>query len=280
VLIYSNEGDKDMLRSVDIELSIIKQLSSPFLPYLYAEMGTSRHRIAVLKFVEGIRLRDVMTLHAEELNEDVLRVYMGCILLALSFMHTHEMLYLNLNPDSVYIDAEGLPKLIQFHGSQQLLEIHRPSLYVTQYSAPEVSDPNANLNVESDFWSLGVLLFECLAGAIKYPIQNLTEKAIKKTLRNPNFNTRVTSSAVSLLKHLIFERDKYELTCETIMEHDWFGTVDWNRLRGRVSPIKLYRPSRQDMGLVTLVASAVDVTLAEYVRADLGDSESIEFASS
>ena len=280
VLIYANTGDKDMLRSVDTEISIMNQLRSPFLPYLFAKMGTPRHRIAVLKFEEGIRLRDVMTLHADELNEEVLRVYVGCILLALSFMHKHEILYLNLSPDSVYIDKMGLPKLIQFHGSQKLLEIHRPSLYVTPYSAPEVSDPDAKLTIESDFWSLGVLLFECLACAIKYPILGLTEKAIKKALKNPAFNKKVTSPAVSLINRLIFERDKYELTCETIMEHDWFGALDWNNLRGRTSPISLYIPTKQDMERITHVVSTSDVTLAEYVSADLGDSEPIKLASS
>jgi len=280
VLIYAKSGPKDAVRGVDIEISIMKQLSSPFLPYLYAEMGTTVHRIVVLKFEAGIVLRNVLERHTGELNEEVLRVYVGCILLALAFMHSHEMLYLNLSPESVYIDLDGLPKLIQFHGSQQLLEVHRPSLHVTAYSAPEVSDPDGTLSVESDFWSLGLLLFECLAYAVKFPLQEISEKELRKALKSPNFSTRVTSSSISLLKHLVFERDEYDLTCETIMGHDWFGTVDWNGLKVRSSPVKLYCPSKEDLGMITKVSSDVDVTLAEYMREDLGDSEPIAITSS
>lgn len=280
VLIYGKSGDRDTIRGVDIEISIMKQLSSPFLPYLYAEMGTAAHRIIVLKFEAGIRLRNVIERHAEQLNEDVLRIYTGCILLALSFMHSHEMLYLNLNPETVYIDQDGFPKLIQFHGSQQVMEIHRASLHITPYSAPEVSDESGNLSIESDFWSLGILLFECLAAAAKFPVREISERELRKALKSPNFNSRVTSSSISLLKLLVFERMQSELTCESIMSHDWFGTTDWSSLKTRISSVKLYCPSKEDLGLITQVSGTAEVNLAEYVREDLGDTESITLTSS
>lgn len=278
IIIYSKTGNTHIVRAVDTEIDIMKQLSSPFLPYLYAEMSTESHRIVVVKFEEGISLRNLLNRPGSILNEEAVKMYIGGILLGLMFMHNHGMLYLNLSPDTVYICKDGLPKLMQFHGSQYVLDIHRQSLLVTTYSAPEITEDGV-INYESDIYSLGVLMFELICCSIQYPVVELTAAFIKKTLKNQTFCNKVTSAAISLMRMTVLERDVNEITCESLMERDWFGTVDWNQLKSRSVPVKLYRPSGSDVDLITKVSANTEVTLAEYVREDLKDEGEIQLAN-
>jgi cGMP-dependent protein kinase 1 len=89
--------------------------------------------------------------------------YGSCILAAFSFMHDKGIVYRNLKPENIVLDATGYLKLTDFMYSKQLLGIDSSTTICgsPEYISPEMvlSKPH---NRAVDYWALGVFLFELL----------------------------------------------------------------------------------------------------------------------
>ncbi|MCA9580099.1 MAG: serine/threonine protein kinase, partial [Myxococcales bacterium] len=101
---------------------------------------------------------------------DVLRPMMDALALA----HEHGIVHRDLKPDNIYVSRDGdgmmVPKLLDF-GIAKIAETegsaatHTGALVGTpRYMSPEQVDASVDVGPAADIWSIGVVLFECLAG--------------------------------------------------------------------------------------------------------------------
>ena len=271
IVIYSLKKDKEAIHN---EVSIMRDLSSPFLLYLHAYLETKTYGLIVFRFFRGDVLASVLKDRAEEVTEPLVRVYVACILLALQSIHVKGIVYLNLCPQNVYIDDEGLPRLIQYRGSQHLSAIHPPSISRHHYSAPEVLE-EGRLSPLCDLWGVGVVMLECFRCAAKLDPIPFTPPAITDLLTK--LQGTVTSTALSFLQLLLLEREGRELSVEKVMAHGWLGKVNWTELRQRkVTTLRLLKPAGLGEGLVRLPKPLV---LSEYMRTVLKDRSELHQVS-
>lgn len=95
----------------------------------------------------------------------VIKYYILKIALILDYLHKNNVLYRNLTPEKVLIDNKGFPNIYDFKLSKKLNETNnfRTSTIV---GTPHYISPEAILkksySFESDFWQLGVLLYELI----------------------------------------------------------------------------------------------------------------------
>lgn len=95
------------------------------------------------------------------------------------------------------------------------------------YIAPEVID--RQVTTASDLWSLGVVMYVCLAGRLPFPghtTEEIFNNVLKKDLRiyqDPKLN-HLSQEAKDLL-HRLLRRDPNErLTAKQALEHAWLAT--------------------------------------------------------
>eukprot|EP00479_Gromia_sphaerica_P001066 TRINITY_DN1122_c0_g1_i10.p1 TRINITY_DN1122_c0_g1~~TRINITY_DN1122_c0_g1_i10.p1 ORF type:complete len:233 (-),score=54.45 TRINITY_DN1122_c0_g1_i10:161-859(-) len=109
------------------------------------------------------------------------------------------------------------------------------------YIAPEVF-AQTGYGQECDWWSLGVIMYECLVGYPPFYADDAMatcRKIVnwKKTLQFP-IEARLSDDAVDLLKGLICGA-KYRKTFVEIRKHKFFKGVDWEGYRdATVPPLK------------------------------------------
>ena len=144
--------------------------------------------------------------NTEYFPEERARFYAAEILLALEFIHNKHIVYRDLKPENVMLDAEGHIKLTDFGLAKELEESHGVTntfCGTDEYLAPEII-LNQGYNESVDIWGLGILLYEMLTGWA--PWQDDNRKALFEKILNAPLDlshANLSPNAQDLLKHML-----------------------------------------------------------------------------
>nr|CCA26378.1 RPS6 protein kinase putative [Albugo laibachii Nc14] len=173
------------------------------------------------------------------------RFYAAEITLAIEYVHNLGIIYRDLKPENVLLDANGHIRLTDFglskEGIQDDFSGANSFCGTPEYLAPEILNRSGHGRAV-DWWSLGALLYEMLTGLPPFYCRDrdkLFEKIRKGDLSYPKY---LSSSAKDLLNRLL-ERDPTrrlgtgpEDACE-IKNHPFFSDIQWDALMaGKIDP--------------------------------------------
>lgn len=141
-------------------------LSHPNIVTIYeAGEDRGRHFIA-MEFLEGQTLRDVLDIEGKTSVDRAVEIALQ-ICDALSYAHSKRVIHRDIKPDNVYILPSGRIKITDF-GIARLME--EPSLTADGqvFGTPSYMSPEQvagrTLDVRTDLFSLGIVLYEMLTG--------------------------------------------------------------------------------------------------------------------
>jgi len=250
--------DDEDIDWVQTEKHVFETASNhPFLVGLHSCFQTNSRLFFVIEFVRGGDLMFHMQ-RQRRLPEEHARFYSAEISLALNFLHERGIIYRDLKLDNVLLDHEGHIKLTDYGMCKE--GIRQGDTTATfcgtpNYIAPEILR-GEDYSFSVDWWALGVLLYEMLAGrspfdvvgATDNPDQNtedyLFQVILEKTIRIPR---SLSVKAGSILKGFLNKNPQERLGCHTdsgfmeIMTHPFFKTIEWEALEQKQIPPP-YRP--------------------------------------
>jgi serine/threonine protein kinase len=158
------------------EVRVLSALSNPFVVKLHGAYQTPDEVVLVLVPVTGGDLWSLIYQSVEEGasgrvldSVDAIRFYSANVVIALEYMHAHDIAHRNLKPENVLLDSRGycvlcglgLAKRIPYVAPGEELKYFRSfSLCGTaEYLAPEMVLGSGH-DQGVDLWALGVLLYE------------------------------------------------------------------------------------------------------------------------
>jgi eukaryotic-like serine/threonine-protein kinase len=151
------------------EAETLRKLDHPNIVKFIDAFEYQRQFVIVMEYVPGgglFQLLKVSTLPIERARQITLDL---CD--ALIRAHRLNIIHRDIKPENVLIDRDGSPKLADF-GVARLSEFTRMTRSGTQVGTPYYMAPEAwegkKLNAQADIWSLGVMLFEMLAGEVPF----------------------------------------------------------------------------------------------------------------
>ena len=116
--------------------------------------------------------------------------------------------------------------------------IQRKSSNVNSLANSEDAGPPYSYEV--DFWSLGVVLFECLYGETPFYAESLIETYAKIINYAHSFeypeNDQISQEAKDLISNLICEKETRFKTLEQFQSHPFFQGIDWEHIREQTPP--------------------------------------------
>ncbi len=167
------QDDHNHLERFLLEEWIARRINSPHVlkPHLADEKRNALY--IVMEYIEGQTLRQWMIDNPDPDLETV-RGIVEQIARGLRAFHRLEMLHQDLRPDNVMIDTTGTVRIIDF-GSVHVAGVTdnaapmtpRRILGTAQYTAPEYFLGDAG-TPRSDLFSLGVIAYQMLTGALPY----------------------------------------------------------------------------------------------------------------
>ncbi|XP_075542881.1 ribosomal protein S6 kinase beta-1-like isoform X1 [Dermacentor variabilis] len=225
------------------ERNILEVVKHPFIVDLIYAFQTGGKLYLILDYLSGGEL--FMHLEREGIFlEDTASFYLSEIVLALEHLHREGIIYRDLKPENVLLDAQGHVKLTDFGLCKESIQdgaMTHTFCGTIEYMAPEILTRTGHAKAV-DWWSLGALMYDMLTGAPPYTAEN-RKKTIEKILRcRLNLPPYLTPDARDLLRKLLRRNVLQRLgsgpnDARDIKAHPFFRHVNWEDvLARRVEP--------------------------------------------
>ncbi|XP_078590617.1 protein kinase C epsilon type-like isoform X3 [Branchiostoma floridae x Branchiostoma japonicum] len=213
----------------------------PFLTALHACFQTKDRLFLVMEYVNGGDLMFQIQ-RARKFDEPRSKFYSAEVILALMFLHEHGIIYRDLKLDNILLDADGHIKLADFGMCKE--GILNGKLTTTFCGTPDYIAPEILQELEygpsCDWWALGVLLYEMMAGQPPFEADNeddLFESILHDDVLYPVW---LSKEAVAILKAFMTKNPAKRLGCvaaqggeAAIKQHVFFKDIDWEALLDR-----------------------------------------------
>ncbi|XP_059808170.1 protein kinase C zeta type isoform X1 [Hypanus sabinus] len=244
--------DDEDIDWVQTEKHVFEQASSnPFLVGLHSCFQTESRLFLVIEYVNGGDLMFHMQ-RQRKLPEEHARFYAAEICIALNFLHDKGIIYRDLKLDNVLLDSDGHIKLTDYGMCKEGLgpgDTTSTFCGTPNYIAPEILR-GEEYGFSVDWWALGVLMFEMMAGRSPFDIitdnpdmnteDYLFQVILEKPIRIPR---SLSVKAASVLKGFLNKDPKERLGCQSqtgfadIQTHTFFRSIDWDLLeKKQVTP--------------------------------------------
>lgn len=229
------------------ERLILATLRHPFMVRLRYSFQTEHKLYMVLDFVRGGELFYHLR-RAGRFTEEQARFYVAEVILALDYLHRHDVIYRDLKPENILLGADGHIKLTDFGLSKKGItsvggkgEGQTATTFcgTPEYLAPEIITGIGH-GKAVDWWSVGILFFEMLNGKPPFSSQNRNQLYINTIKGQITWPEGISAEAKNLLAGLLHRRPEERLGSHGIKEiqnHPFFASLDWEALyHKRVPP--------------------------------------------
>jgi serine/threonine-protein kinase len=139
-----------------------------------------------MEFLEGQTLKDIVTAEAPLPQERAIELGLQ-ILQAAGFAHSHGVIHRDFKPHNVIVDELGHAKVTDFGiaraGASEMTETGS-IMGTAQYLSPEQAQGHA-VTSTSDIYSIGVMLYELLAGRLPFDGDSAVAVALKHLSEQP-----------------------------------------------------------------------------------------------
>ena len=215
------------------ERRMLKLVEHPFLIRMWGTFQDAKNLFMVMDYIEGGELFSLLR-KLQRFPNPVAKFYAAEVTLALEYLHSHNIIYRDLKPENILLDRNGHIKITDFGFAKEVSTVTWTLCGTPDYIAPEVITTKP-YNKSVDWWLLGVLIFEMLAGYT--PFYDLTPmKTYEKILSGKvHYPLIMLADVVDLLRQLITadltrRLGNLQNGSADIRNHPWFAEVVWEKL--------------------------------------------------
>lgn len=142
-----------------------------------------------------------------------IQFYLASIITIVDYIHNRGIIHRDIKPENILLDSNGFIKLTDFELCKQTNGNGYGLTYTycgtPEYTAPEVYK-GLGYNISRDWWSVGVILFEMVAGYLPFGGNSTSIRDIVKSIATysqkypkimfpSNFDNEIISLVVKLL---------------------------------------------------------------------------------
>ncbi|KAF2203590.1 kinase-like protein [Delitschia confertaspora ATCC 74209] len=233
----------ESVRNIIRERRMLEHLNHPFLCNLRYSFQDIEYLYIVVDLMNGGDLR--FHISRKTFTEEAVRFWIAELGCAVRYIHQQGIVHRDIKPDNVLLDSEGHVHLADFNVASDFVP-HKPLTSKSgtlAYLAPEVYE-GKGYSCEVDWWSLGVLFYECIYN--KRPFEasshdSLSQKIIKGEPTFPVTSPPVSMPCLHAISSLLEKNRKKRIgaiSFESFSDNPFFRPIDFVALeRKEIEPI-------------------------------------------
>lgn len=257
---------QNLVRYARTERDVLSYFQHPFIVSIKYAFQTPEKLYMILEYCPGGDLGSVLK-REKKLSEERAKLYLTEIILALEALHKKDIIFRDLKPDNVVLDADGHAMLTDFGLSKEGVNNNSSAKSFcgsVAYLAPEVLRRQGH-GKSVDWYLVGVLLYEMLVGIPPYFSSNKDQmfKNIKSgPLRMPERLSKETKDFIIKLlnKNPAKRLGAGKKDAEELKTHPFFEGVDWDAVYQRKQ--KMVKPVVREVKKSTV--NLADIVYGEY----------------
>ncbi|XP_055051312.2 serine/threonine-protein kinase SIK3 homolog isoform X1 [Misgurnus anguillicaudatus] len=245
-IVDKTQLDDENLKKIFREVQIMKMLRHPHIIRLYQVMETERMIYLVTEYASGGEIFDHLVAHGRMAEKEARKKFKQ-IIAAVYFCHCRNIVHRDLKAENLLLDHNLNIKIADFGFSnlfsrEQLLKTWCGS---PPYAAPELFEGKEYDGPKVDIWSLGVVLYVLVCGALPFDgstLQNLRARVLSGKFRIPFF---MSTDCEYLIRHMLVLEPSRRLSMEQICKNKWMRQGDpdpeFDRLIEECEQVKVER---------------------------------------
>jgi len=215
---------------IKAEKNILQRITHPFIVTLFASFQDEKNLYMLMEYIIGGELFSQLR-KVGRFSNDTSRFYAAEIVLALEYLHEKNIVYRDLKPENLLIDREGHMKITDFGFAKQVEDRTWTLCGTPEYLAPEIIQSKGH-GKAVDWWALGILIYEMLAGYPPFYDENPFGIYQKILAGKIEFPRHFDANAKDLVKKLLTADRAKRFGClkagaEDVKKHKWFKGIDW-----------------------------------------------------
>lgn len=221
-IIDKSKLDAGNLQKVYREVDIMKRLDHPHIIKLFQVMETKNMIYLVSEYASQGEIFDYIARYGR-MTEDQARNKFWQILSAVEYCHNRKIVHRDLKAENLLLDSNNNIKIADFGFSNYYTVGGQLSTWCGSppYAAPEVFEGKKYVGPEIDIWSLGVVLYVLVCGALPFDgcsLQALRDRVLSGRFRIPYF---MSSDCESLIRKMLVLEPNKRYSIHQIKKHPW-----------------------------------------------------------
>ena len=206
------------------EIQILKIVRHPNIVQLYEIIETSRQLFLIMEYAPGGELFDYIVKKKRLQDKEACRFFHQ-ILAGIIYLHKNKVCHRDLKPENLLLDENMNIKIVDFGLSNTYTkpsDTLKTACGSPCYASPEMIAGKRYLGLDTDLWSLGVILYAMTVGYLPFEDPD-TNKLYRKIL-NCDFLIPgyVDKQCRDLIKKMLVSDTNKRHKIDDIRNHPWF----------------------------------------------------------
>ena len=221
------------------EKAIMEMCDHPFVLSNTATFQDDSQLYIVIELILGGELFSILR-ERQKFDLATARFYAACVAAAFTYLHDRKIVYRDLKPENLLLDADGYAKVVDFGFAKVVTEKTYTLCGTPDYLAPEIIQ-NKGHNCSADWWSFGVLVYECMVGVAPFAADDpmdIYSNILGEELQFPWFFNGTARHLIENLldRNPISRLGSLGLGSLDILEHDFFDDLSFAELEMKSIP--------------------------------------------
>lgn len=228
---------KNSVQSVLKERMLLSIIKHPFIVNMQYAFQDRLNLYLVMDLMTGGDLRYHLSKN-RKFNETQSKFIISCILMGLEYLHINGIIHRDIKPENLVFDNKGYLRITDFGIAHMLGKDNSDDSSGTPgYMSPEVMLRKCH-NIETDYFALGVIAYECMLGRRPYLGKNrkdIREQIIIKQvqLKKSDVPKDWSPESVDFINKLLQRNPKERLGTngpQEVKNHAWLANIEWRKL--------------------------------------------------